>query len=89
MSQPTEQASPVLYNGPAFHVSGMQIVQDAGEVSLYFTTTRHAFNPNGTEVRRVNEIVTRLVLTPEGALRVAELLAAYKDQVTKAAAPKN
>jgi hypothetical protein len=77
MSQPDQTASPVLFTGPSFHVSGVQLVPDAGEVSLYFTATRHAFSPNATQVRAVNEVVARVVMSSAGAERVAELLRAY------------
>jgi len=77
MSQADQAASPIMFNGPSFHVSGVQLVPDSGEVSLYFTTTRHAFSPNVTQVRAVNELVARIVMSPAGAERVADLLRAY------------
>jgi hypothetical protein len=64
MSQPDQNASQVLFTGPTFHVSGIQIVAEAGEVSLYFTSTRHAFSANVTQVRTVNEVVARVIVTP-------------------------
>ncbi|HUO99052.1 MAG TPA: hypothetical protein VMU01_10310 [Rhizomicrobium sp.] len=89
MSQPDQNASHVLFNGPTFHVSGVQIVADAGELSLYLTSTRHAFSPNATEVRAFNEVVARVIVTPAGAERIKDLLKSYLDQLneTKRLAP--
>jgi len=84
-----QQGSHVMFNGPTFHVSGVQIVPDAGEVSLYLTTTRHAFNPAGSRVRTINEIVARLTMSPAGVERIAQILRAYLDQQKAAnAAPE-
>jgi hypothetical protein len=74
------QQSHVLFNGPTFHVSGVQVVSDTGEISLYLTATRHAFNTAGTQVRTVNEIVARLTMSPSGVERIAETLRNYIDQ---------
>lgn len=76
----TQQGSHVLFNGPTFHVSGVQIVPDTGEVSLYLTATRQAFNPAGSQVRTINEIVGRLTMSPAGVERITEVLRAYLDQ---------
>jgi hypothetical protein len=80
MSQPDQNAAQVLFTGPTFHVSGVQIVAEAGEVSLYFTSTRHAFSANATQVRTVNEVVARVIATPPGAARIRDLLKAYLEQ---------
>ncbi|MBV8800775.1 MAG: hypothetical protein JOY77_03765 [Alphaproteobacteria bacterium] len=86
MSQPEPTSAPaatqahVLFNGPTFHVSGVQIVPDPGEVSLYFTATRHAFAPGGSQVRSVNEVTVRLTLSPAGVAQIAEVLRAFVEQ---------
>jgi hypothetical protein len=76
--QPTAQAT--LFNGPSFNASGIQIVSDADEVSLYVTSTRHAFSANGTQVRPINEVVARLIMTPAAAARIADVLRTYVEQ---------
>lgn len=63
----------------------MQIVPDGGEVSLYLTTTRHAFNAAASQVRTVNEIVARLTMSPAGAERIAEVLRTYVEQQKRGA----
>ena len=89
MSQPDQTPakpdSHVLFNGPTFHVSGVQVVPEAGEVSLYLTTTRHAFNAGASQVRAVNEIVARLTMSSAGAERIAEVLRAYVEQQKRGA----
>ena len=80
MSQADQTPSHVLFSGPTFHVSGLQIVAEPGEVSLYLTSTRHAFSPNATQVRAVNEVVARVILTPAGAARMRDALNSYLSQ---------
>jgi hypothetical protein len=76
----------VLFNGPTFHVSGVQIVSDPGEVSLYLTATRHAFSQTGAQVRSVNEIAARLTMSPAALERMSEVLRAYLEQQKRTAA---
>lgn len=81
MSQPDQNPpQQILFSGPTFHVSGVQIVAESGEVSLYLTSTRHAFSANATQVRAFNEVVARVILTPAGAERIRDLLKTYLDQ---------
>jgi ABC-type multidrug transport system fused ATPase/permease subunit len=75
----------VLFNGPTFHVSGVQIVADPGEVSLYFTATRHAFSQTGTQVRSVNEIATRLTMSLSAFERMTEILRISVEQQKRTA----
>jgi hypothetical protein len=84
----TPQTAPshVLFNGPSFQISGVQIVSDPGEVSLYLTTNRHAFSSAGTQVRTVSEIAVRLTMSPAAVERMAEVLQAYVEQQKRAAA---
>jgi len=56
-------------------------VAEAGEVSLYMTSTRHAFSANATQVRAYNEVVARVILTPAGALRIRDMLNSYLEQL--------
>jgi hypothetical protein len=85
MSQTGQTAAPAtLFNGPTFNVSGVQIVSDADEVSVYLTSTRHAFSSTGTQVRPVNEVVARLIMTPAAASRITDILRAYIEQRGKA-----
>ena len=84
MSQPGQTAAQAtLFNGPTFNVSGVQVVSDADEVSLYLTATRHAFSSTGTQVRAVNEIVARLVMTPAAVTRIADVLRVFGEQRAK------
>jgi hypothetical protein len=76
----------VRFNGPTFHVSGVQIVAEPGEASLYFTATRHAFSQTGAQVRSVNEIVARLTVSPAALERMAEILRAYAEQQRRTSA---
>ena len=76
--QPAAQAT--LFNGPTFNVSGIQVVSDADEVSIYLTSTRHAFGAAGGQVRAVNELVARLVMTPAAVSRIADVLRTYVEQ---------
>jgi hypothetical protein len=86
MSQAGQTATQAtLFSGPTFNISGVQIVSDADEVSLYLTSTRHAFSTAGTQVRSVNEIVARLIMTPAAVSRITDVLRTYLDQRSKGA----
>ena len=93
MSQPgqpsNQSGSHVLFNGPTFHVSGVQVVSDAEEVSLYLTASRHAFNAAGSQVRTVNEIVARLIMSPAAAARFSDVLKNLAEQQAARTANKN
>jgi len=84
VSQPDQSSaqpgSHVMFNGPTFHVSGLQVVSDPEEVSLYLTASRHAFNATASQVRTVNEIVARLIMSPAAATRFADILKTYAEQ---------
>jgi len=82
--QPAQQGSVALFNGPTFHVTGVQVVSDGDEVSLYLTSTRHAFGSGSNPVRAVNEIVARLIMSPAAVTRVTETLKAYAEQSKQA-----
>ena len=80
MSQYGQSGGPqIVFDGPTFHVSGLQIVSDAEEVSLYLTANRHAFSSDASEVRTMSEMVARLIMSPAAALRFADTLRAYAD----------
>lgn len=86
MSQAGQTTQATLFNGPTFNISGVQIVSDADEVSLYLTSTRHAFSATGTQVRPVTEIVARLIMTPAAVSRITDVLRTYVEQRPNGAA---
>ncbi len=86
MSHPDQNPSATLFSGPSFHASGAQLVAEPGEVSLYLTATRHAFSANASQVRALNEVVARIILTPVGAARLRDMLNTYLAQLAEPAA---